>query len=181
VLLIDSLLEDYTKGWYKNFIHAYDSFKAKAAHDKKERSGEYWFEYGSLTQTQSSEARTIQRRHAFFVNKMLQELKPTLLDPTRIFGEVEREIVYYRDRKRCAVCRDEIRWADLEIHHVEEHQAGGLTDVENAVSVHKDCHPKGQKAIEFKIQCLEQRLKERETGEQVNLDPNDLLRELEGL
>lgn len=165
VLLLDSLLDEYTKGWQANFIRAYDLFKAKAAHDKKARSGDYWFEYGSLTQTQSAEARTIQRRHAFFAKKMLQELKPTLLDPTRMFGEVEREIVYYRDGKRCAVCEEEIRWAELEIHHVEEHQTGGLTDIENAVSVHKDCHPKGQKAIDFKIRWLEKRLEEKENAD----------------
>ena len=158
VLLLDSLLDDYSKGWYTNFIQAYDSFKAKAASGKKEREGEYWFEYGSLTQTQSSEARTIQRRHAFFVKKIFHELKPVLLDQTRIFGEVEREIVYYRDGKRCAVCKEGIRWPDLEIHHVEEHQIGGLTEIDNAVPVHKDCHPKGQKAVDFKIRWLEEKL-----------------------
>lgn len=159
ILILDSLLDDYTRGWHTHFIRAYDSFKANAARAKKDGAGEYWFEYGSLTQTGSDKARTIQRRHAFFAKKMLNELKPTLLDPTRIFGEVEREIVYYRDEKRCAVCDGDIRWPDLEIHHVEEHQIGGLTEIENAVSVHKDCHPKGQKAVDFKIRWLEEKLK----------------------
>jgi len=173
ILLLDSLLDDYTRGWQVNFIHAYDAFKANAALEKKEREGEYWFEYGSLTQTGSDKARTIQRRHAFFRQKMLSELKPTLLDPTRIFGEVEREIVYYRDEKRCAVCDQEIRWIDLEIHHVEEHHIGGLTEIENAVSVHKDCHPKGQKAVEFKIRWLEEKLKNENDKKSID----ELLRE----
>jgi hypothetical protein len=155
VLLLDSLLDDYTRAWHMNFIRAYDSFKAKAAHGKRERSGEYWFEFGTLTQTQSAEARTIQRRHAFFVKEMLRELKPTLLDQTRMFGELERELVYYREEKRCAVCGETIRWPDLEIHHVEEHHAGGPTIIENAVPVHRDCHPRGrQEAIEFRAQWL---------------------------
>ncbi|MCR4299624.1 MAG: HNH endonuclease [Gallionella sp.] len=132
-----------------------------------------------ITQTQSSEARTIQRRHAFFVKKMFDELKPVLLDQTRIFGEVEREIVYYRDGKRCAVCKEVIRWPDLEIHHIEEHQIGGLTVTENAVSVHKDCHPKGQKAVDFKIQWLEEKLKEKEKREAANIDADELLREID--
>ena len=157
VLLLDSLLDGYTKSWQSKFIHAYDEFKAKAAHDKKERLGEYWFEYGALTQTQSAEGRTIQRRHAFFSKKMLEELKPTLVDPTRIFGEVEREIVYYRDGKRCAVCAEPIQWDHLQIHHVEEHQAGGHTVIDNGVPVHKDCHPMGQKAEAFRIKWLEER------------------------
>lgn len=155
VLLLDSLLHEYTPTWKPNFIRAYDSFKAKAANDKRQRDGEYWFNYGALTQTQSAEGRTIQRRHAFFVKHMIQELSPVLLDQNRIFGSEEREIVYYRDQKRCAVCKQEIRWEDLEIHHIEEHQVGGQTVIENAVPVHKDCHPKGQKAVEFRLQWIE--------------------------
>lgn len=158
VLLLDSLRDEYETSWESRFMTAYDSFKEQTAVAKKARDGEYWFEYGSLTQTQSAQARTIQRRHAFFTEKMLANLQPKLLDQTRLFGKVEREIVYYRDRKRCAVCGAEIRWEDLEIHHVEEHQIGGQTVIENAVAVHADHHPKGQKAIEFHAQWLASRV-----------------------
>ena len=158
VLLLDGLLDDYTKAWHASFIGAYDAFKAKAAHAKKEQSGEYWTEFGAWTQTQSAAARTIQRRHAFFVKEMLRELNPVLRDPTRIFGELEREIVYYSEGKQCAVCGQLIRWPDLEIHHVEEYQTGGKTVVENAAPVHRDCHPKGQHAIEFKTRWLARKM-----------------------
>ena len=162
VLLIDSLLDDYSKDWQTNFIRAYDSFKLKAAHAKKEGSGAYWFEFGSLTQTQSASARAIQRRHAFFVKEMLSELRPILLDKTRIFGELERELIYYNGEKKCAVCSEVIRWPDLEIHHLEEHHVGGPTTIENAVPVHKDCHPRSrQEAIEFNARWIASR-KERE-------------------
>lgn len=157
ILLLDSLLDEYTKSWQAQFMAQYDYFKQQTALAKKERHGEYWFEYGSLTQTQSAQARTIQRRHAFFVKKMVSGLDLKLLDQTRIFGAIEREIVYYRDSKKCAVCDGEISWRDLEIHHVEEHQNGGITSIENAVSVHKDHHPKGQKALEFYAQWLANR------------------------
>lgn len=149
VLLLDSLIDDYTKDWQQRFISAYDSFKFELAKTKKVKDGEYWFQYGSLTQTQSAQARTIQKRHAFFVQKMFHHLKPTLLDSTRLFGEVERELIYYKDEKKCGVCGVEIRWPDLEIHHIDEHQYGGTTSMDNAIAVHKDCHPKGQKAIDF--------------------------------
>ena len=168
VLLLDGLLDDYTKAWHANFIRAYDAFKASAAHAKKEQNGEYWTEFGAWTQTQSAGARTIQRRHAFFVKEILRELKPVLLDTTRIFGELEREIVFYREGKQCAVCGQPIRWQDLEIHHVEEYQSGGKTVVENAAPVHKDCHPKGQNAIEFKTQWLE-RKKQLEDAKRLGL------------
>lgn len=160
-LLLDSLLDDYTNAWQAKFIGAYDAFKVKLARAKTEQSGEYWSEFGALTQTQSAQARTIQRRHTFFVREMFRELKPVMRDPTRIFGEIEREIVYYRDEKLCAVCGQLIRWPDLEIHHIDEHQTGGLTLVENGVPVHQDCHPKGLQAISFKEQWLA-RKKQRE-------------------
>lgn len=47
------------------------------------------------------------------------------------------------------VCETDIRWEDLEIHHVIEHQYGGQTTITNGVPVHKKCHPKGQAAINF--------------------------------
>lgn len=163
VLLLDGLLDDYTRSWRTNFVVAYDAFKAKAAHAKKDQSGEYWTEFGAWTQTQSAGARTIQRRHAFFLKEMLRELNPVLLDATRLFGELEREIVFYRDGKLCAVCGEPIRWPDIEIHHVEEHQTGGQTVIDNAVPVHKDCHPKGSQALEFKRQWTEQKRQREES------------------
>lgn len=168
VLLIDSLMQGYTKSWVSGFHAAYDKFKERAAVDKKARSGEYWFEYGSLTQTQSSEARTIQRRHAFFSRHMLNELQPALLDPNRLYGEVEREVLYYQQAKKCAVCGLDAKWDEVEIHHVEEHHAGGQTTLENGAVVHKQCHPKGAAAVEFAKTWA----KKRTTGE-------DLLKELE--
>ena len=175
VLLLDSLLDDYTRGWHASFIGAYDDFKAKVAHAKKDQRGEYWDEFGTWTQTQSAQARTIQRRHVFFVREMFRGLNPVLLDKTRIFGEIEREIVYYREAKRCAVCGELIQWPDLEIHHVEEHQTGGQTVVDNAAPVHKDCHPRGQNALNFKEEWFT-RLKQRakQTGSPPALSEEDL-------
>ncbi len=157
VLLLNSLNDEYTSSWKSNFMAAFDSFKEKTALSKKAQEGEYWTEFGALTQTQSNQARTIQRRHVFFVKKMFAELKPLLLDENRLFGQIEREVVYYRDAKKCAVCSEEIRWDDLEIHHIEEHQFGGRTSLENAVPVHKDHHPQGHAAIEFHSKWVEKK------------------------
>jgi 5-methylcytosine-specific restriction endonuclease McrA len=168
VLLLDGLTDDYTKAWRANFIPAYDAFKTRLAQAKKDQNDEYWTEFGAWTQTQSAGARTIQRRHAFFLKEMYQRLNPVLRDPTRMFGEIEREIVYYQYDKLCGWCGELIRWPDLEIHHVEEHQAGGRTSIENAAPVHKDCHPKGPRATgEFKVRWLARKStpKARQTGD----------------
>lgn len=149
VLLVDSLFEDYTRSWQEKFIYAFDLFRSKSLIDKKLKEGEYWFSYISLTQTQSTAANTIQKRHKFFTTEMFKIIEPVQKDPTRIYGQLEREIIYYRDQKKCAVCNQEINWEELEIHHLDEHQNGGQTTIENGLSVHKTCHPKGQKALEF--------------------------------
>jgi 5-methylcytosine-specific restriction endonuclease McrA len=73
-------------------------------------------------------------------------LKPTMKDPSRIFGALERELIYYRDAKECQVCGADVVWSDHEIHHVEEHAKGGPTRLDNGALVHKHCHPKGNKA-----------------------------------
>ena len=80
---------------------------------------------------------------------MFEILKPQLKDTKRLYGQIEKEIIYYRNKKTCAVCKDEIKWDKLEIHHIDEHQNGGQTTLENGVPVHASCHPKGQKAVEF--------------------------------
>ena len=149
MLLVSSIMDDYTKEWQQSFTVAFDQFRQNTLVDKKRREGEYWFKYGSLTSTQASSASTIQRRHSFFMEKMLECLKLVRKDDNRIYGKVEREIIFYRDKKQCAVCGYEVNWQDLEIHHVDEHQRGGQTTIENGVAVHKQCHPKGQDAIEF--------------------------------
>jgi len=69
-------------------------------------------------------------------------------DPKRLYGELEREIIYYRDHKKCAVCGADVLWKEAEIHHVEAHSQGGRTSLDNGALVHKHCHPMGQIAME---------------------------------
>jgi len=147
VLLVDSLLDEYTLSWTSQLAPAFDDFRGKLVKDTKDRfdrQGEYWNRYGQLARTNSDRADVITRRHQFFVEKMFDHLAPKLKDPTRAFGELEREIVYYRDKKQCQVCDAEVIWAEAEIHHVEEHSQGGATLLQNGALVHKHCHPKGE-------------------------------------
>jgi hypothetical protein len=80
---------------------------------------------------------------------MYDMLLPEMKDKTRIFGPLESELIYYRERKRCQVCAAEVLWSDHEIHHIDEHSKGGMTVLENGALVHKHCHPKGKAAEEF--------------------------------
>ncbi|WP_315717263.1 MULTISPECIES: DUF262 domain-containing protein [unclassified Bradyrhizobium] len=151
VLLVDSLMDDYTRGWEGEFASAFDYFRHQFALGRQTRDdaspGEYWLRYGVHTRVNSDRADVIQRRHEFFSAKMREKLNPQLKDPQRLYGALERELVYYRDKKRCAVCGNEVPWPEMEIHHVEEHGKGGGTTLENGALVHRDkCHPKGARA-----------------------------------
>jgi hypothetical protein len=150
VLLVDTLMDNYTRSWERDFAEAFDRFREHVAIDKGTRyddsPGEFWLKYASLTRVNSDRADNIRRRHEFFCQKMFEWLSPQVRDPNRVFGPLEREIIFYRDRRKCHFCHAEVPWAEAEIHHVEPHADGGPTSLANGVLVHKDCHPRGQAA-----------------------------------
>ena len=76
------------------------------------------------------------------MHKFLEPLKRK--DPNRLYGELDRTILFFRQGGKCLVCDGELDWRDCEVHHVEEHSRGGETSLENGAAVHKKCHPKGQ-------------------------------------
>ena len=152
-LLVDSLWDDYTRSWEANFADAFDAFRSSLAAATATRNSanpaDYWLRYGIHTRVNSDRGDNIRRRHEFFSAQMWSGLKTQMKDSKRLYGPLEREIIYYRDRKRCAVCNGEVAWDEMEIHHVIQHTDGGLTTLANGVVVHAHCHPKGESAAEF--------------------------------
>jgi hypothetical protein len=153
-LLVDTLWDEYTRAWEARFPSALDQFasslvKAKASKDST-LPDEFWLRYGQWTRVNSDKGDRIRHRHEFYLEKMLQFLGPLQLkDPKRSFGPLEREIIYFRDDKRCAVCKAPVLWNEADIHHVRQHTDGGKTVLENGVLVHRHCHPKGNGTTEF--------------------------------
>jgi hypothetical protein len=160
VLFVDSLLDDYTPNWESRFAKGFDHFREEFAKGKQtsdsDNPGEYWLRYGVLTRVNSDRADSIRRRHEFFSSKMREYIQPQLKDERRLFGTLEKELIYYRDRKRCAVCGGLVAFPEAEFHHVEEHSKGGYTVIDNGALVHQECHPKGAKAVDFAKQWPEQ-------------------------
>ena len=111
----------------------------------KDESNEYWTQYGSLARTNSMIKDSIQKRHDFFMRKMLANLSPlTRRDPKREFSREERELLYFIKDKKCAICGDIVPWLEAEVHHTTPHTDGGITSLEeNADLVHRKCHPRG--------------------------------------
>jgi hypothetical protein len=162
VLLLDNLWDGYTRGWEAHLPEARDRFAMKLAEaaSKKDTAnpGEFWTRYGQWTRSNSDRADRIRLRHAFYVEKMIEYLAPLQpKDGRRGYGDVEREYIYFRDRKVCAVCQAEAAWDDAEIHHVHEHGRGGQTTLANGVLVHQKCHPRGEAAVGFARDFLKDR------------------------
>lgn len=151
VLLLDSLWDDYTRSWEGKLAGALDKFlegfALAKAHKDSPNPDEFWIKYGQWTRVNSDRGDTISRRHSFYTEKMFEYLAPLQMkDPKRLFGELEREIVFFRSHKTCAQCDSEVPWNDAEVHHVIEHTRGGATSLANAALVHSACHPKGDAA-----------------------------------
>lgn len=156
VLLLGTLWDEYTRSWEATLPGAVDKFSAALSKGAQTRydpqPDPFWLQYGQWTRVNSDRADNIRRRHQFYAARMLKFLQPLQLkDPKRLFGPLEREIIYFRDAKKCAVCKSEVAWEEVEIHHGEEHTLGGPTRLENGHLVHRYCHPKGRAAQEFAL------------------------------
>ena len=148
VLLIDSLLENYPPSWIDRFPAALDAFLNGLAQGKlvADQGGtdEYWLNYGVWTRVNSDRGEVIARRHRFYIQKMFEALQPLApKDPVRLFGPIERMLIYYDQNKSCLACGGQMDWDDVEIHLVQEHHRGGRTSLQNGAGVHKQCQPKG--------------------------------------
>lgn len=151
VLLMDTLWDDYTRSWETSLPRALDSFMESVAEAWRNRhdqtTDDYLLRYANLTRVNADRGDTIRRRHEFYTEKMLgllNDITPLIQrDPRRGFGQLEREVIYFRDQKRCYFCNAEVAWNEAEIHHLQEHSQGGPTVLENGVLVHRHCHPRG--------------------------------------
>ena len=166
VLLMDTLLEDYTDTWELAFMSAQEAFsQLHAEASAQNRAGtphgqwqEAWQEYGAWTRSSTGEGASIDRRHRFYTRKMVEFLGETLVpkDPQRSFNHLERAVIYWRDSGICQKCNSDrkINWQDAQIHHVIPHKDGGPTVPGNGVLVHQQCHPKTEAEVQEFAQIL---------------------------
>lgn len=151
-LLVDRLRDDFSPAWQEQFASALDTFllnlKGASEVDESDPKYRYWSQYGTWTRANSDRGEKISLRHSFYVSEMLAQMPATIpKDPLRQFSEQMRELIYLKQRKKCAVCGSDVSWSDVQIHHVEEHQHGGKTNLSNAALVHEECHPRSATAV----------------------------------
>ena len=157
VLLVATLLDSryVAESWQPKFADAFDRFTNRLARARaNERTNqmepddhEYMRQYGYKARTNTDVANTIRDRHLFFCTKMLEHIKPKQRDGKRVLSQLEREIVYRRDGKKCRVCSREVVWNEAEFHHINPHAEGGPTTVSNTALVHRACHPRSDEDV----------------------------------
>jgi len=155
IMLIDTMLDNFTEDWQSRFPQALDQFlhNLRAATQANDETDEYWSRYGVLARTNSMNKDSIRNRHYFFAKKMLAMMAPLRRrDPKRAFTREERELLYFSMSKKCAVCGELVDWLEAEAHHKTPHIDGGITLLENADLVHKQCHPRGRGTVEAEEQ-----------------------------
>ena len=161
ILFMDSILDKAVSSDFERIPEALHTFKvrvkdAKDAFKKDIQDFEhrdYFHHYGHYTGTSSDSFSSIQNRHAFFVKEMEKLVDITYKDPKRTLSILRKESVYYRDNRKCQICRMNgidatvDGFSDAEFHHIDPHAEGGKTSVDNNVTVHKDCHPKSSEEV----------------------------------
>ena len=158
-LLVDSLMDDYARGWEGKLANAIHEFerrcKEASSANKKGVENEfeqYWDHYAQWTRTNADLGSTIQRRHTFYSREMLELLAPKKRDESRRFTNFEKQSIFFRDSELCQFCRmqeqeHKVSWKDSEVHHVIPHSKGGSTTLENGALMHRDCHPKDERSV----------------------------------
>ena len=133
--------------WRPKLVDAFEQFRAECANAAKAfKQGERTKHYSEFVQplsgSGSDTAETIRRRHQFLLQEIINIVQPRPRDPQRMFGQIEREIMWYRQSGRCAhpECLKPTVLTEMHAHHICEHSKGGTTTLENGVLVCRTCH-----------------------------------------
>ena len=143
-MLLDTLLTgQYVQDWQNRYCKAFEEFTAAVQQARLDfrslgQRSELYDDFAVLVAGSGSDkADKIGHRHAVFANWMRSKLSVKLKDPKRLFDVLEREVVWWRDRRTCMnpKCRRAVPFQEATVHHVIEHTAGGPTKLSNAVLV----------------------------------------------
>ncbi|MFN8260596.1 MAG: DUF262 domain-containing protein [Chitinophagales bacterium] len=71
-LLLKKLKDLGLKNYEESFMDAFISFRKELKNSRQLENGEYWTEFGIRTGTNATNSNTIEKRHKFFVDKMIE-------------------------------------------------------------------------------------------------------------
>lgn len=148
-LLVDSLESgSYVPIWRDDVVKAFQTFQddvIKARHHYKatEESLPHHGRFAVLLGGSGSDtADGVRRRHAFFVEKLYAGIRVKPQDATRLFGTLEKELIWSRDGRKCRNpdCGRMVPFNEARFHHIVEHTVGGPTVLQNGILICTECH-----------------------------------------
>ena len=113
--------------WHNRYCKAFEEFvaavqKARLDFKNERQRSELYDDFAVLVAGSGSDkADKIGLRHAVFANWMRTKLEVKLKDPKRLFDVLEREVVWWRDRRTCMnpQCRrTSVPFQEATVHHL---------------------------------------------------------------
>lgn len=151
VIFIVSII-DYK--WQDKFISAYSLFndeiaKLKDVDEAQALGNEYYARYLQLTKSVTNSRNTIEKRHIFFMEKMRYFMRDDLaIEGNKDISDIlEKEHIFFRDNKKCLMCKQDVLWCDAKIYHINP-IAKKETGIKDAGLVHITCCPNNNADIE---------------------------------
>ena len=150
--LLLALKEDYVPDWKERIVKTAHLFHQRVTEAvqlaRSGESNELSLRYSRWTQGMGTgSARNFNLRHQYYLEWMLEHLKPTHKDPTRTFKPFLREMLWYKSNGVCAYSSEdfctgpnEMPFSEAQVHHIYPQSKGGATCIENAALVHASCN-----------------------------------------
>jgi len=63
-----------------------------------------------------------------------------LKDKQRFAAQDQKILLYFKQKGICPICKKDILYKDVEADHIQKHETGGKTEIDNMRLVHHNCH-----------------------------------------
>ncbi len=134
--LIQELSENYAiKDRNKEIANWFIDFEKRRALDKLKDTEEQdpaLIAYHEKTSHSTDGAESLQYRHNMLKEDLMEHVEHMpMKDPKRAFDEIQKQVIYRRDKGICQICGKQCEWNAWEADHIKPWDKGGQTEIEN--------------------------------------------------
>lgn len=146
-ILISKLMENYViKGREKEIAEWFVDFEMRRVQDQAKPAETQ--DFGFITYHNKTTNSTDAFDSLYFRNKFLMEdlflhvKKLCPKDPKRLFDDIQRRVIFRRDKGVCKKCGKKCNWDDYQADHIKPWSKGGKTIIENGQLLCSECNQK---------------------------------------
>lgn len=134
---------------FKNFLldFFYDLEKIKIANPKKPRdmskgAFDRLYQYKVFTRKGITSESFFKRFKILKKEYQSRVGQIKLKDKHRFYTQEQKISLYFLQKGICPICKKDILYRDVEADHIQKHETGGKTEVDNGRLIHNKCHKK---------------------------------------